>query len=385
MSAESMPESGVPEALETASPKPSAEPAKDMPLPDDPKLVFLAGLFLIAALTGAYFAREVLLPIVLAFVLKLLFQPIMRLLARVHVPRVVASLAVILIFLGIIVGLGELLSTPAANWAKRLPEGLPRLEQRVQFISSPLKALSRFLAHAGGVVSGAANNNNQSTPGAGLDLQGSILSGVQVFASGFFSTLLVLFFLLMSGDTLLRRLVEVMPSFGDKRQVIDISQQVETDISAYLLTITGMNLLVGIATGLAMWAIGLQDALLWGAIAFLLNYVPILGPLVGLGLFLAVGMLSLDPLWKAFMPMALYGAIHLIEGETVTPILLAQRFILNPVLVIIALLFWDWMWGVPGAILAVPMLAITKVICDRIVPLAAFGHFLEGKKQAMEP
>ena len=384
MSAESKPEIDSPDAREQVPVAPTVEPAKDMPLPDDPKLVFLAGLFLIAALAGAYFAREVLLPIVLAFILKLLFQPIMRLLSRVHVPRVVASLAVILIFLGIMVGLGELLSTPAANWAKRLPEGLPRLEQRVQFISAPLKALSRFLAHAGGMVSGGANN--QATPAApGMDLQGSILSGVQVFASGFFSTLLVLFFLLMSGDTLLRRLVEVMPSFGDKRQVIDIAQQVETDISAYLLTITGMNLLVGIVTGLAMWALGLQDALLWGAIAFLLNYVPILGPLVGLGLFLAVGMLSLDPLWKAFMPMALYAGIHLIEGETVTPILLAQRFILNPVLVIIALLFWDWMWGVPGAILAVPMLAITKVICDRIVPLAAFGHFLEGKKQAMEP
>jgi predicted PurR-regulated permease PerM len=82
------------------------------------------------------------------------------------------------------------------------------------------------------------------------------------------------------------------------------------------------------------------------------------------------------------MPMAAYGAIHLLEGETITPMLVARRFTLNPVLVIISLLFWDWMWGVPGAILAVPMLAITKIICDRIVPLAAFGHFLEGETRA---
>jgi len=146
-----------------------------------------------------------------------------------------------------------------------------------------------------------------------------------------------------------------------------------------------MNVLVGVATGVAMWALGLENPLLWGAVAFLLNYVPILGPLTGMVVFLAVGMLSLDPLWKAFMPMAVYVGIHLIEGETVTPMLLARRFTLNPVLVIIALLFWDWMWGVPGAILAVPMLAITKIVCDRIRPLAALGHFLEGERHALKP
>jgi predicted PurR-regulated permease PerM len=142
---------------------------------------------------------------------------------------------------------------------------------------------------------------------------------------------------------------------------------------------------VGIATGLAMWALGLDDPILWGAIAFLLNFVPILGPLTGVAIFLGVGMLSLDPLWKAFMPMVLYGVIHIIEGETITPMLLARRFTLNPVLVIISLLFWDWMWGIPGAILAVPMLAILKIICDRIRALAALGHFLEGEKHALDP
>lgn len=207
-----------------------------------------------------------------------------------------------------------------------------------------------------------------------------ILDGIHTFASEFLTTFLVLFFLLNSGDTFLRRLVEVMPSFRDKRQVIDISQQVETDISSYLVTITVMNALVGVTTGLAMWGLGLENPVLWGAAAFLLNYVPILGPLTGMAVFLGVGMLSLDPLWKAFMPMAVYIGIHLIEGETITPMLLARRFTLNPVLVIISLLFWDWMWGVPGAILAVPMLAVTKIVCDRIRPLAALGHFLEGEK-----
>jgi predicted PurR-regulated permease PerM len=373
----------------------SAADDAEMPLPSDPKTVFLGGLFVLAVLAGAFVAKEVILPVVLAFILKLLLQPVMRLLARIKVPRVLASLLMILALFGILAGLGSALSGPASNWAKRLPEGLPRLQQRVQVISGPLDSLKGMLDHAKGMVGGGTANaagagapaGQQPAPAAvgSSDIQSTILSGVQTFASEFLTTFLVLFFLLNSGDTFLRRLVEVMPRFKDKRQVIDISQQVESDVSSYLVTITVMNAAVGIATGLAMWALGLPDAALWGAVAFLLNYVPILGPLVGVVTFLGVGMLSLDPLWKAFMPMVLYGAIHIIEGETVTPMLLARRFTLNPVLVIVALLFWDWMWGVPGAILAVPMLAITKIVCDRIRPLAAFGHFLEGEKHGIEP
>jgi len=367
---------------------------KDMPLPQDPEVVFQGTLVVLALLAGAYVAKEVILPIVLAFILKLLTQPAMRILTRFRVPLVVGSFLMIILLFGLIAGFGEMLSGPASDWAKRLPQGLPRLEQRVQFVSSPLKAIDNILSHAKGMV-GAVPKNGESSisaqgsaaapPDIGGGVEAAILDGVHTFASEFVATFLVLFFLLNSGDTFLRRLVEVMPRFRDKRQVIDISQQVEADISSYLVTITIMNLLVGVATGLAMWALGLENPLLWGAVAFLLNYVPILGPLTGMVVFLAVGMLSLDPLWKAFMPMAVYVVIHLVEGETFTPMLLARRFTLNPVLVIVSLLFWDWIWGVPGAILAVPMLAITKIVCDRIRPLAALGHFLEGEKPTIKP
>jgi predicted PurR-regulated permease PerM len=189
---------------------------------------------------------------------------------------------------------------------------------------------------------------------------------------------LVLFFLLVSGDTFLRRLVEILPRFKSKRQAVDISQQIESDVSAYLFTITIMNLAVGVATGAVMALCGVGDPVLWGTVAFLLNYIPILGPMIGVAVFVLAGLLSIDSLWGAFLPAGLYLLIHLVEGETVTPMLLARRFTINPVLVILSLVFWYWMWGVPGAILSTPMLAITKIICDRIRPLMAFGHFMEG-------
>ena len=206
----------------------------------------------------------------------------------------------------------------------------------------------------------------------------TLFTGTRAIAAGLFETVLVLFFLLLAGDVFLRRLVEILPRFRDKRQAVDISQQIERDISVYLVTITLMNAMVGIATALVMWLCGLGDPLLWGAVAFLLNYVPILGPLLGVVTFVLAGLLTSDTLWGALLPAGLYLAIHLLEGETITPMLLARRFTLNPVLVILSLIFWYWMWGVPGAILSVPMLAIIKIICDRVQTLAALGHFLEG-------
>jgi predicted PurR-regulated permease PerM len=137
-----------------------------------------------------------------------------------------------------------------------------------------------------------------------------------------------------------------------------------------------MNAGVGLATGLASYFCGLSDPVLWGTLAFLLNYVPIVGPLFGVGTVLVAGLLTFETLWQASLPAGIYLVIHFIEGQTITPALLARRFTLNPALVIVSLVFWYWMWGVAGALLAVPMLVTFKVVCDRIRPLMALGHFI---------
>jgi predicted PurR-regulated permease PerM len=335
----------------------------------DPKLVIQSCLLVLAVLVVCYVAASIILPIILAIVMKLLFQPGMRLLERLHVPRSAAALLLIFAVFGIIVGVGAALSGPATAWAEKLPEGVQRLEERLRFLSQPIGALQKFLHQFDGGPGGAPT---------GPTLSETLMKGTQHFASGFFETILILFFLLVSGDTFLRRMVEIVPSFSDKRRVVEISQQVEENVSAYLVTITMMNIAVGVATGFVMWACGLGDPVLWGTVAFLLNYVPIMGPFAGVALFLLAGLLTIDPLWQALLPAGLYLLIHLLEGEAITPMLLARRFTLNPVLVIISLIFWFWMWGVPGAILAVPMLAIAKIICDGVRPLNPLGHFLEG-------
>ena len=350
-----------------------AEVPEDLPLPSDPKVIFLGGLFVLAVLAAAYVAREIILPLIFAIVLKLLLQPAFRILERLHVPRTIAALLLILVLFGTC-RLGYGISSPARTWAAKLPEGIPRLQERLSFMREPVDTLQRFLQQ----VEDFGGTGPSAASAQGPTLLSKLFTGTRNFASGFFTTVLFLFFLLVSGDIFLHRLVEIMPRFRSKRQVVDIAQQIESDISAYLVTITIMNAAVGIATALAMSLTGVGDPILWGTVAFLLNYVPILGPTLGVLIFLLAGLLTHDTLWQALLPAGLYLGIHLIEGETITPMILARRFTLNPVLVIIALVFWFWMWGIPGAILAVPMLAITKIICDRLLSLAAFGHFLEG-------
>jgi len=354
-----------------------AEVPEDLPVPSDPKIIFLGGLFVLAVLAAAYVASEIVLPLVFAIVLKLLLQPALRVLGRLHVPRMLAALLLILALFGTIIGLGTAISVPARSWAAKLPEGIPRLEERLSFMRGPINALQLFLQQVEDIGETGPSPNGAISDGGAAFLM-KLFSGTRSFASGFLMTVLFLFFLLVSGDIFLHRLVEILPRFRSKRQVVEISQEIENDVSAYLITITIMNAAVGIATAMAMWLTGVGDPILWGTIAFMLNYVPILGTGLGVLIFLLAGLLTHDTLWQALLPVGLYFGFHLIEGETLTPMLLARRFTLNPVLVIISLVFWFWMWGIPGGILSMPMLAITKIICDRLKPLAAFGHFLEG-------
>jgi predicted PurR-regulated permease PerM len=358
--------------IEFSSP---AEEFEEMPLPSDPKAIFLGGLFFLALLAAAYVTSEVVLPLAFAIVLTLLLQPALRLLERLRLPRTIASLLLILALLATIVGLGAAVSGPARTWANKLPEGIPRLQEKLSFVREPINTMQRFLQQVED-FGGTEPTKNATTQGP--TFLTTLFTGTKNFASGFFTTLLFLFFLLVSGDIFLHRFIEILPRFGSKRQVVEIAQQIERDISAYLVTITIMNAMVGIAMALAMWLTGVGDPVLWGTVAFLLNYVPILGTVLGVVIFLLAGLLTQDTLWQALVPAGLYLGFHLIEGETVTPMLVARRFTLNPVLVIISLVFWFWLWGVPGAILSVPMLAIAKIICDRVKSLAAFGHFLEG-------
>lgn len=369
----------------TANPVGDSAERKEILLPTDGKAMLLAGIFGLLLFYGLYLTGEIVIPILIAFLLKLVLQPTMETLVSFHLPRVLAALLIVVVLLAGVTGLGMMLAAPAANWFAKAPQSLAKVETKLASVS----AMAREFQKATHDVEKLGEDASQ--PAAvtvkGPPLSTFLFSGTRALSAGLITIVVLLYFLLVSGNSFLRRIVEILPTLHNKKQAVEITNEIQRTVATYLGTVTIMNALVGLLTGVAVYFCGLGDPLLWGALAFLLNFVPIIGPLVGVGVLALAGLLSFDTVWQALLPAGIYLAIHMVEGETVTPMLLARRLTLNPVAVIIALVFWYWMWGVAGALLAVPMLATFKIVCDRIERLMAIGHFLgtEAREMASSP
>ena len=286
-----------------------ADKPSEMPMPRDWPSFALTAILVLLVLVILYFSGEVVLPILFAFLLNLLLQPAMNALIKVHVPKTVAALFIMLLLIGAVTGIGFSLSGPAAEWIAKAPQSIARLEERLSAIMLPVaifqKASQDVEKFAGGQ---GADDTSVSLKGPGL---GSVLfSGARTMVAEFATMVLLLFFLLRSGDLFLRRIVEILPTLSDKKQAVDISREITRNISGYLVTITLMNGAVGIATGFATYMFGLSNPVLWGVLAFVLNYILILGPLSGVAILFLAGLLTFDTLWLAFMPAATYLAIH---------------------------------------------------------------------------
>jgi predicted PurR-regulated permease PerM len=352
--------------------------------------VALITLTALAVLYTLYFAAAIILPFVLAGVLGLLLSPAANFLCeRLRFPRMLAALVLIGVLFTGIGSIGYAISVPAAGWIARAPDSLPTLQKKLGVLRRPIdmfengmQQMQKLMQDSGGEGQGRgpaqpqANAQQHVTVSQGSGVGMVVLAGTRSFLGQALTLVIVLFFLLADGDALLRRFVEILPSFQEKKRAIQIATEVQRNISGYLATITMMNALVGIANGVSIWAFGLPDPLLWGTAAFLLNYVPLLGPLTGMVIFFFVGLFTFSNVFWAMAPAGVYLLIHILEGETITPMLLARRFTLNPLLVIAALMFWDWLWGVTGALLAVPLLAVFKILCDNIEVLTPIGHLL---------
>ena len=349
----------------------------EMPLPRNRQALLLAGIFGLLLIYSLYFARDMAIPVVFAVVLHFALEPVMRSLVRLHIPRVLAGLLVILAFLACVAGFAMTLSAPAADWIAKAPQSLSRIEDRLYFLKEQIGQVQDTLHQVEKIAAGTGRETAVvAVEGPGLS--SSLFTGTRSILTELGTITVLLFFFLVSGDMMLRRFVEILPRLADKKQAVEITREIESQVSAYLGTIGLINAAVGVATGLAAYLCGLPDPVLWGTVAFALNFIPILGPLTGVTLLFLVGLMTFDGVGHALLPAGIYLLIHLIEGEALTPMLLARRFVLNPVLVMVSLVFWYWMWGIAGALLAVPMLAILKIVCDRVRPLMALGHFLGG-------
>jgi len=367
----------APEAAESPVPQPESPlAAKVTPIP--------IVLLVLATIAFLYFARPVILPIVLACVAGMALKPLIRWLDNCHIrPAFSAAMVLGLLIAGLSIGFFQL-GRPALLWMNEAPEHMAQLRQRVQKL---FPRFSRFSQAAAAVNSLGATEEEQPKVAA-VELKSSrvpasLISWTGTFLAGLGESVVLLYLLLASGDLFLQKLVRVMPTLHDKKRAVDISHEIQQNISNYLFSVSLINIGLGIIVSGGLYWLGVPNAGMWGMLVALFNFVPYFGAVAGILSLAMVGLLTFDTLWKGLLPPAWYLLLHLLEANFITPILLGRRFTLNPVVIFVSLIFWTWLWGVPGALLSVPFLVSLKVICDRAPSLSHVSELLTSESNSI--
>jgi predicted PurR-regulated permease PerM len=341
--------------------------------------VAITGLFVLAVLYTLFFARAFLLPITIAVLLDFLLSPVIRGLARLRIPPPVGAALVLLGLLGALGGAAYGLADPAREWARKAPESLAKAHGRLRELRRPVDQVTRTAEQVEAATEAASDtrrNRPQEVIVRGPRLSERLFGSTQTFLTGALETLILLYFLLASGDLFLQKLIKVLPLLRDKKTAVAIARETENSISTYLLTVTAVNIGLGIAVTLVMLLVGMPNAPLWGALAALAEFVPYIGATVMLGTLALAGLVVFpDPAHALLVPGA-YLTVNLLQANFISPTVLGRRLTLNPVAILVGLVFWWWIWGVGGAFIAVPLIATFKIFCDHIESLAPIGEFL---------
>ena len=337
--------------------------------------IAITGLFVLSILYTVYFARAILLPIVIAVLLDFLLSPVIRGLKRLRIREPVGAGLVILVLLGTLGGGVYRLAEPAQAWMARAPESLERLQARLRELRQPVEQVTRTAEQ----VEAATEVSKGGPPEVvvrGPRLTDRLFGRTQLFVAGALETLVLLYFLLAVGDLFLQKLIRVLPQFKDKKMAVAIARETEASISTYLFTVTLVNLALGAVVTLVMLAVGMPNPMLWGALAALAEFIPYLGSTTLLLTLALAGLVTFPSVSHALLVPGSYLAVNIVQSNFITPVILGRRLTLNPVAILVGLIFWWWIWGVAGAFIAVPLLATLKIFCDHIESLAPIGEFL---------
>jgi len=348
----------------------------------------LIGVFLYASVFALSAAKNFLVPIVLAFLLAMVFGPVRRFLGRRGLPSVLSSLLIVVGLLATFVSVVVALSMPVSNWVDRAPA----LEQQVELRLSELSHSLNGVFEAREKLEELADSQSDKSQGSvqtvkvqdsGFTMTAAMLAPAVL--AQFVFTFVLLLFLLASGDMFYEKLVHVMPTFSDKRRAVSIAYTIERKLSRYLMTIVLINAGVGVAVGVTMWSLGMPSPVVLGVLAFVANFVPYLGALAGIAVSAAIALVTFDWIGWAAVAGGLYFVINAIEGQFVTPYFVGRSLRLNTVVVFIAISFWAWLWSAIGMIVALPMLLAVKTFCEHIEPLKGVGDFLSERHAEKAP
>jgi predicted PurR-regulated permease PerM len=372
-------ETAVTRSPERASLARSDDDERPLPVPFpvrvDVRSVALTGLFILAVFYSLYVGRSFFVPVVLALLLSFVFSPLVRRLKRARVPESVSATVILVALVGAVGYSAYALSGPASEWLARAPESVKSVESKLRKLRRPVEQVSKAAEQVEKAAAGG------SADAVKVEIQGQTLAsalfgGTQAFLGNALVVAILFFFLLASGDLFLAKVIKVIPRLEDKKRAVQIARETEDQISSYLGTTAAINVVFGAVVAVAMWWLEMPNPALWGVVAGLTNFVPYLGGLVCLLVIGVVALVQFDSIGRALLVSGVFFALNTLEGNLITPLIVGRQLSLNPVVIFVSVLLWGWLWGIPGLLLAIPIMAAIKIMCDHIEGLGPIGEFL---------
>jgi len=344
----------------------------------------LVTLMLISLFVVCYFARDLLLPVLLGFLIALTLSPVTRGLSRLGVPYGVSSV-VLIALLTLAIAIAVLFSSATvASWMSDSQGLQAELSRELSNVMNQIDQVREASEAVADMADGDVEDEVQEVVVQQPKLVDSAMSVAASIGTTLLVALVLAVFLLASGDFFYVKLVQSFSTMGGKKRALTIVYDIERRVSHYLLTITLINAGLGISVGAMLWLTGLPNAYIWGIAAFLLNFLPYLGGVTGVALVAAYSIIRLDTLPEALLPPLAYLTLTFLEGQFITPMALGRRLSINTVAVFLTVVLWGWLWGVPGALVAVPFLVVFKVVCDNIPQLEVGGNLLGQQDRSMQ-
>lgn len=366
---------------ETAKPNTEPEPDKLLGLRRAiwVRSVALSGILFLMVMYTLYFAASLTLPIVLALLLNLMLSPVVRFMVKIHIPQTLSALLVMLSVAGIMAAGVYALAAPASVWMEKAPSELRKLEYKLYWVKKPAEEIKEIKEQVNdltnvGQIPGGSKQAAESQPS--FSLVDTVLSRTTDVIFGIAVMLILLFFLLASGDAFLNKMVQVTSKFENKKRVVETARNIQRHVSVYLGTITLINIIVGIIIALVLYLLNMPNPILWGTIVGVLNFVPYLGVTISIIIVGFASILTFDTLLQMLLPPAVILVVNVIEGQFLTPIIAGRRLELSPVAVFLSLVVLGWIWGIVGVLIAVPVLASIKLVCEQIELLEPVATFL---------
>jgi len=374
-----------PAAPVAAPPQPVPVPAETQAgaeRPARPRPRASVALMVLATLAVGYTlwaAQDLVLPVLLAIFFALVGNPILRLLQRLWIPRFFGAILILSLGMFATVQLGRQLVVPAAEWVRQVPGQVRDLAPKLRTLVKPVREANKAAEN----IARAAGGENTATPVQVVKTEVNdpykALTSTPRLLTSVLAVLLLTFFFMVYGQSLQRNAIALLPGRQQKRLTVEILQSIEHEISRYVLTISIINVVFGLvfAAVLTYLQVPVDEALLWGTMAALLNFAPYVGPLIGIAIMLVMGFVAFhDPL-HSLLPAGIYLLLHTLEGQLITPIILGRRMALSPLILILGLMVFGSMWGIIGLLLAVPLLVCVKLVLAKVEGMEGWAKLLE--------